>query len=100
MQDRPDHKPASARAPYDGAHPLKFISAEQFAALGVESVVFKRHIDGDDLIRLLPDAGLDPAEGPFILVLSADGRPVLVTDSMDSLEAWLEDQPVSLASVH
>ena len=100
MQDRPDHKPASARAPYQDAHPLKFISAEQFAALGTGSVVFKRHIAGDALKRLLPDAAVDPDEGPFILVLSADGKPMLVTDSMDSLEAWLEDQPVSLASVH
>ena len=99
MQDRPDHKPANTRVDY-GVNPLKLISAEQFAALGVESVVFKRVMDGDALLELLPEANFDATEGPFILVMSADGRPVLVTDSMDSLESWLEDQPVSLASVH
>ncbi|MBU1175766.1 MAG: DUF1150 domain-containing protein [Alphaproteobacteria bacterium] len=100
MQDRPTHKPATgARAPV-GVNPLKFISREQFAALGVESVVFMRKIDGASLAEMLPQANLDVSEGPFILVLSADGRPVLVTDTRDSLDAWLEEQPVALASVH
>ncbi len=97
MQDRPADKPAFA--PLD-THPLKMMSPEQFAALGVESVVFTRWIDGTALARLLPDARIDNEEGPFILVMSADGNPVLVTNSEDSLEAWLEEQPITLAVVH
>jgi len=99
MQDKPTHKPENAGTVF-GANPLRYLSAEQFAALGLESVVFSRLIDGAALVRLLPDANIDGEGGPFILVMSADGRPILVTDSQDSLEAWLEDQPVSLAEVH
>lgn len=99
MHDRPNQKPADADRPV-GAHPLKSISPEQFAALGVESVVFMREIDGEALVRIVPEADVNVADGPFLLVMSADGRPVLVTDSHDSLEAWLDEQPVMLASVH
>ena len=98
MQDKPTFK--SGPTDFSGMHPLKLISAEQFAALGVESVVFVREIDGEDLLAMMPQANLQAEAGPFLLVMSADGRPVLVTDSEDSLEAWLEDQPVVLAPVH
>ncbi len=94
MQDRPTTKSTADKAP------LGMMSAEQFAALGVESVVFAREIDGAALARLLPEAHVNKDGGPFILVMSADGKPVLVTDSEDSLENWLEDQPVVLAQVH
>ena len=99
MQDRPTDKPENMRARF-GVHPLKLMSAEQFAALGLESVVFIRQIDGDMLLQLLPDARIDTEEGPFLLVLSADGKPILVTDSEESLETWLEGQPVIVAQVH
>lgn len=99
MHNRPTDKPENVRAPL-GVHPLKLMSAEQFAALGLESVVFSRLIDGAALQNLLPDAHINVEEGPFILVLSADGKPILVTDSEDSLQTWLEDQPVILAQVH
>jgi hypothetical protein len=95
MQDKPTDLHASF-----GVHPLKLMSAEQFAALGRESVVFARSVDSETLVRLVPSAEFDEDNGPFILVLSADGTPILVTDSEDSLSAWLEEQPVVLARVH
>jgi hypothetical protein len=99
MHDRPTDKPENTHARF-GVHPLKLMSAAQFAALGLETVVFTRRIDGDALSKLVPDARINVEDGPFILVLSADGKPILVTDSEDSLDAWLEDQPVVVARVH
>jgi hypothetical protein len=97
MQDRSADKSTASAL---DTHMLKLMSPEQFAALGVESMVFTRWIDGTTLVRLLPDARIGIDDGPFILVMSADGNPVLVTDNEDSLEAWLEEQPVVLATVH
>ena len=99
MHDKPTHNPENPSTPV-GGQALRFLSAEQFAALGLETVVFSRRIDGQALIRFLPQARVSAEDGPFILVLSADGNPILVTDSEESLEAWLEEQPVSLVTLH
>lgn len=99
MHDKPAHKFTEANPPR-GLHPLKVMSAEQFAALGLESVVFSRTVDTGTLARLVPEAQIEDETGEFILVMSADGRPVLVTDSAESLEAWLDEQPVVMAPVH
>ncbi len=99
MHDKPTDKPVNIGAP-PGAHPLKLMSAEQFAALGLETVVFARQVDGDALARLVPEAQVEDMGEHFILVMSADGRPILVTDSEDSLQSWLEEQPVVLVTVH
>ncbi len=99
MHDKPTHK-FTEDNPQRGLHPLKVMSAEQFAALGLESVVFSRTVDTGTLARLVPEARIEDETGEFILVMSADGRPVLVTDSAESLEGWLEEQPVVMALVH
>jgi len=99
MHDKPTHK-FTEENPQHGLHPLKVMSAEQFASLGLESVVFSRTVDTSTLARLVPEARIEDEAGEFILVMSADGRPVLVTDSAESLEGWLEEQPVVMALVH
>ena len=99
MHDKPTDKLTTDRT-RPGLHPLRMLSAEQFAALGLESVVFSRTVDTQTLVRLVPDADVAEMAGPFILVMSADGKPILVTDSPESLDDWLDDQPVVLARVH
>lgn len=81
-------------------HPLKSLSEAEFAALGAHSVVYAREIDAAELSKILPGNDIDPDAGTLELLMSADGTPVLVTDSQDALFAWLDDKPVELATVH
>lgn len=81
-------------------HPLKTLSRAEFAALGAHSVVYARQIDAADLRTMLPQTDVDPEAGALQLVMSADGTPVLITDSPEAIDVWLSDQPVELATVH
>ena len=83
----------------DVIHPLKDLTQAQFAALGGNAVAYLRPIGGDVLSTMIPDAQFD-AEETYQLLMSADGTPLLVTDTQDAVNDWLGDKNLGLATLH
>ena len=80
-------------------HPLKDLTQAQFAALGGNAVAYVRSVGGAALSAMISDAQFD-TEGLYQLVMSADGTPLLVTDSEDAVAEWLGDKNLGLATLH
>jgi len=80
-------------------NPLKSLTPAQFAALGGSAVVFVRTIDGEALSRVVGSLEIDENEA-YQLVMSADGSPLFVTDSEDSVSEWLADRNYGLVMLH
>ncbi len=80
-------------------HPLKSLTAAEFAALGGSAVAFVRAISGQQLDRVISDVDFEMDE-TYQLVMSADGTPLLVADTEDAVREWLVDQNLGLVSVH
>ena len=80
-------------------HPLKSLTPAQFAALGGSAVVYVRGIDGEALSRVVHSAEINESEW-YQLVMSADGSPLFVTDSEDSITEWLADKNYGLVTLH
>ena len=78
-------------------HPLK--SRAQFAALGGDAVAYVRPVRGAVLSMMIHDAEFD-ATTEYQLVMSADGTPLLVTDTEDAVVEWLGDKNLGLATLH
>ncbi len=72
-------------------HPLRHLSAAEFAALGAGEVVFVRSITARDLSRFLPEAATMPAELHFLMVMGADGTLELVADRQEAVDQWFAD---------
>ncbi len=72
---------------------------EQFAHLGQGAIAYVRPIRSEEFNRLFPQAqAIQPGLSLFAL-LSADGTPILLSDSRESAiaNAWQHElQPVSL----
>ncbi|MDB5530919.1 MAG: hypothetical protein JWR51_4022 [Devosia sp.] len=83
----------------DVIHPLKTLTSAQFAALGGNAVAYVRPIGGDALSAMITDAEFD-TDGLYQLVMSADGTPLLVTDTEDAVTDWLGDKNLGLATLH
>ena len=75
------------------------LSPSDLAALGEGEVAYVKPMQSDEVQRLFPQApAMDPGLQLFAL-LSANGTPILVTDSRDAAvaNAWAHDlQTVSL----
>jgi hypothetical protein len=82
-----------------GVNPLKSLTAAQFAALGGNAVAFIRPVRGNVLSDMIEDADFDD-EVTYQLVMSADGTPLLVADTPDTVAEWLSDKNVGLVSLH
>lgn len=80
-------------------HPLKLLTRAQFAALGGDAVAYMRSVSGAVLGTMIHDAEFEP-EGDYQLVMSADGKPLLVTDTEDGVLDWLGDNNLGLATLH
>jgi hypothetical protein len=83
----------------DAIHPLKGLTRAQFAALGGDAVAYVRPVSGAILGAMITDAQFDDEE-LYQLVMSADGKPLLVTDTADAVVEWLGDQNLGLATLH
>jgi hypothetical protein len=96
MQDKPNYQ----REVVDPAiHPLKSLTAAQFAALGGTAVVFVRPIKGEALTKMLGETGfLDELD--YHLVMSADGTPLYVTDTPDAVTDWLAEKNYGIVPLH
>lgn len=80
-------------------HPLRGLTPAQFMALGGDAVVYVRPVNGQTLSSMISDAEFDHNE-LYQLVMSADGTPLLVTDTEDAVTEWLGDKNLGLATVH
>ena len=85
------------REPID--NPLRDLSAEQFQALGGNAVVYVKHVKGDQLGSVLPGSGLAVDE-EYHIVISADGSPLMIGDSEEAVDEWLEGQPFGIVTLH
>ena len=75
-------------------HPLKALSAPEFAALGGDRTVFVRSIRAGLLARFVPEAKNMPEDMVFQLVMGADGSPLLVADNEQAVKDWLSEADV------
>lgn len=82
------------------AQPFKDMSEAEFAAFGAGNTVFWRSMPAQELAGLVPQASLAPNEQVLEYLVSADGAPVMIADSKDAVQEWLDNHEVSLASVH
>jgi len=80
-------------------NPLKLLTRAQFAALGGDAVAYVRPVSGAILSSMIEDAEFNDAED-YQLVMSADGTPLLVTDTEDAVVDWLGDKNLGLATLH
>jgi len=89
------------QTPHEGdSHPLKSLTEAQFMALGGNAIVYIRPISGAALSELM-EQGVDvDAQQEFQLVVSADGSPLLVADSEESVAEWLQDKNLGIVALH
>jgi len=80
-------------------NPLKSLTEAQFAALGGNAVAYVRPVMGDILSAMISDAMFEE-DMLYQLVMSADGTPLLVTDTEDAVSEWLGDKNLGLATLH
>lgn len=80
-------------------HPLKLLTRAQFAALGGDAVAYVRPVSGAILSTMIHDAQFED-EADYQLVMSANGTPLLVTDTEDGVIDWLGEKNLGLATLH
>ncbi len=83
----------------DPDNTLKTLTRAQFAALGGEAVAYIKPVTGMVLSTMIHDAEFD-AGTEYQLVMSADGTPLMVSDSAEAVSEWLGDQSIGLATLH
>jgi hypothetical protein len=87
-------------APQEGyRHPLKSLTPAQFMALGGNAIVYVRSIKGSKLSELMDEVDVEDDQD-FQLVVSADGSPLLVADSPESVAEWLSDKDLGIVALH
>ena len=72
----------------------------QFAALGAGDIVFRRQMNAGDLSAFVPQAAMAPSEQMLELLMSADGAPVLIADTSEAVDDWIDTHEVKLATLH
>ncbi|HLV83110.1 MULTISPECIES: DUF1150 family protein [Devosia] len=92
-------KPTDVAAADRVIHPLKSLTRAQFAALGGDAVAYLRPVTGAVLGTLIEDAVFE-AETEYQLLMAANGTPLLVTDTEDSVNDWLGENNLGLATLH
>ena len=76
------------------------VSPQELAALGDGKLAYVKQMLSDDIIRLYPGAPtLEPGMKLFAL-LSADGSPIMLTDSRDAAIAGAWEQELSTVALH
>jgi hypothetical protein len=80
-------------------NPLRNLTADQFQALGGNAVVYVKHVRGDQLGDVLPGSGLAVDE-EYHIVVSADGSPLMIGDSEEAVDEWLQNQPFGIVTLH
>jgi hypothetical protein len=98
MHDKPNESnPERGHAP---GHPLRSLSALEFARLGGSDIAFVRPVTRDELETMLPDVALPEPSDELHLVMSAEGRPLLIADTREAVGEWLAGNDVQLVARH
>lgn len=94
MQDRPEE------TSFD--NPLRHLTPAQFMALGGNAVVYVRSIKGSQLSEMMEPEGFEGEDDTqdYQIVVSADGSPLLVADSLEAVEEWLSDKNYGIVALH
>lgn len=86
-----DHTTLSHTAP---------LTPAEFAALGTGEVAYLKPMSSEELVRIFPQAPqIQPGLQLFAL-LSADGAPILVTDSREAATANAWEHHLRMVSLH
>lgn len=80
-------------------HPLRNLTAEQFMALGGNAVVYVKHVTGREVGELAPAGTVADSEN-YHLVVSADGQPLMLADSEETLTDWLAERNFGIVTLH
>jgi hypothetical protein len=99
MRDSHNHHPEAIK-PSSALHAWKEMSPAEFEVLGANALVYIRPIAGRELAILLADRRKLDRDQIFLLVVSADGSPLLVTESLESANEWLDETSLAVATVH
>lgn len=76
------------------------LTPAEFAALGTGEVAYLKPMSSDELVRIFPQAPeIQPGLKLFAL-LSADGAPILVTDSAEAATANAWEHDLRMVSLH
>ena len=76
------------------------LTPAEFAALGTGEVAYVKPMTSDELMRIFPQAPkIEPGLRLFTL-LSADGAPILVTDTREAATANAWEHDLKMVSVH
>ncbi|TCR61138.1 DUF1150 domain-containing protein [Bosea sp. BK604] len=76
------------------------LTPAEFAALGTGEVAYLKPMTSEDLVRIFPQAPeIQPGLKLFAL-LSADGAPILVTDSREAATANAWEHDLKMVSLH
>jgi len=76
------------------------VTPQELAALGDGKLAYVKPMSSDEVIRLYPGApALEPGLKLFAL-LSADGTPIMLTDSRDAAIAGAWEQELRTVALH
>jgi hypothetical protein len=85
---------------FDETNLTATLTAEQLAHLGDGAIAYIKPIRSEDAARLFPQIGdIQPGVNLFAL-LSADGTPIMLTDSKDAAIANAWENELQTVSVH
>jgi len=76
------------------------LSPAEFAALGTGEVAYLKPMTSDELSRIFPQAPQIKPGLQLFALLSADGAPILVTDSREAATANAWEHDLRMVSVH
>lgn len=89
-----------ASGPETSRDPQKYLSNEEFAALGDDEIVYRRNFAGADLKRLFPAAAGAPDAQQFIVLFGAGGAPRFISDDEVQANEWMAEAGLSLVTRH
>ncbi|MGO4403143.1 DUF1150 family protein [Bosea sp. RAF48] len=76
------------------------LTPAEFAALGTGEVAYVKPMTSDELMRIFPQAPKIESGLQLFTLLSADGAPILVTDSREAATANAWEHDLKMVSVH
>jgi hypothetical protein len=76
------------------------LTPAEFAALGTGEVAYLKPMTSEELVRIFPQAPQIKPGLQLFALLSADGAPILVTDSRDAATANAWEHDLRMVSVH
>lgn len=76
------------------------MTAEQFAHLGDGAVAYIRTLRGEEVQKLFPQVGAVQPNVTLYVLLSADGSPIMLTDSKDAAFANALENDLQTVSLH